>query len=180
MSKLIFSGSQGTGKSTVLNLFKERMNYPVITEVVRQLAKTKGIKINKQGSVASQNMIWNEYKRLLSQRDSYISDRGLTDVISYTEANSTTHPELEGLLEDQWLDLVKFTEAHPDILYVYFPIEFPVVADGVRSTDEDYRAIVDDIIRGNLNRLGIDYLEVHGTPEERYQQIIDWVGSDNF
>ena len=43
MHRIIFTGAQGTGKTTVLNHYKEN-GKNVITEVVRRLAK-KGVKI---------------------------------------------------------------------------------------------------------------------------------------
>ena len=57
--RIILTGSSGTGKTTVLNLFKEA-GYPVITEVVRNLIKTKGITINKEGTDETQMMVFNE------------------------------------------------------------------------------------------------------------------------
>lgn len=178
-ARICFTGAQGTGKTTILNKFKD-LGVPVITEVVRNLKKEKGIKINLDGGIETQNMIWQAYKELLSNEKSYISDRCLVDVISYTEAGIQSHPDMEGLLEEQYVDLVKFNQANPDIIYIYFPIEFPVVDDGVRSIDEKYRKDVDKIIKHNLDILNLKYLTISGSVEDRYKQIIDYVGPDNF
>ena len=82
MAKLIFTGAQGTGKSTILNHYKEKgMN--CITEVVRNLSK-QGININESGDESGQKVIFETYKEVLTQPGDYISDRGLTDVLAYT------------------------------------------------------------------------------------------------
>lgn len=171
--RIIFTGAQGTGKSTVLNMFKEA-GFPVITEVVRNMVKDKGIKINREGNDETQTLIFNEYKRVLSEERDYVSDRGLTDVLAYTidgvaDGNISTDVEVQ-----QCEDIVNFVHDNEDVIWVYFPIEFPVVADGVRSTDEHYRETIDYIIHSLLKELEVNYLEVHGTPEERFKQIMDF------
>jgi predicted ATPase len=177
--KIVTSGAQGTGKTTVLNMFKEAQ-YPVITEVVRNLVKTKGITINQDGTADTQRAVFNEYVRVLGDTEKYISDRGLTDVISYTLAGVQDGKISEEVYKEQFEATKNFVLAHPDILYVYFPIEFPVVADGVRSVDENYRSQIDQLIKKHLDELGIDYLTVTGTPQERFCQILDWIGPDLF
>lgn len=175
--RICLTGAQGTGKTTVLNLFKEA-GYPVITEVVRNLVKTKGITINKEGTDETQMMVFNEYKSVLGEVEKYVSDRGLTDVISYTAAGVFEGKVSKSVLDRQEIEIAEFVANNPDIVYVYFPIEFPVVADGTRSIDEDYRKQIDNLIHDTLDGLGIDYITVTGTPEERFRQILDHVGPD--
>ena len=178
-TKICLTGSQSTGKSTVLNLFKE-VGYPVITEVVRNLVKEKGITINKEGTDATQRLVFNTYSKVLGETEKYVSDRGLTDVISYTAAGVFEGKVSKAVLDEQEVQLKELIANNPDIVYIYFPIEFPVVADGVRSVDEDYRKQIDNLIHDTLDGLGVDYLTVTGTPEERFKQILDYVGSDLF
>lgn len=173
------TGSQGTGKTTVLNMFKEA-GYPVITEVVRNLVKEKGISINQDGTDATQMLVFETYFKLLGKTEKYVSDRGLTDVISYTTAGVLEGKVSESVLNEQKIMIEEFVRSNPDIVYVYFPVEFPVVADGTRSVDEDYRKQIDNLIHNTLDTLKIPYLTVTGTPEERFHQILDYVGPDLF
>ena len=86
MKKYYFTGAQGTGKTTLLN--KVKVFYPdyiFITEIVRNLNKTKNIKINELGDETSQIIIFNTYLEILLTQDMYISDRSLIDVVSYTK-----------------------------------------------------------------------------------------------
>lgn len=177
--RICLVGSQGTGKSTVLNIFKER-NYPVITEVVRNLVKTQGITINRDGDDAGQRLIFDTYEKLLGVDKPYVSDRGLFDVCAYT-IDSCGQGKVSKELEEELIGrLREFIKANEDIVYVYFPIEFPVVADGVRSTDENYRKMIDSLIYELLFRYAPAHqvMVVSGTPEERYNQIMDFVGPD--
>lgn len=175
------SGAQGTGKTTVLNIFKKH-GWPVVTEVVRNLVKEKGITINQDGTNETQMLVFNTYKDILGSKDQYVSDRGLTDVIGYTTVGVVEDKVDTDVLMKQCEAMQEFIEDNPDIVYVYFPIEFPVVADGTRSTDERYRSDVDEAIHDILNDLGdfgVSYLTVHGTPEERFNQIMEYIGDSD-
>lgn len=175
--KIWMCGAQGTGKTTILNLFKEA-GFPVITEVVRTLAKEKGIAINQDGTDKSQEIIFSTYKEVLGSTDKYISDRGLVDVLAYTESGVDAGKVRPEISKQQYEELEKFVNNTPNLYIIYFPIEFGVVADGVRSTDEEYRKEIDTNIREILDNLGVEYLTVHGNPVERFRQILDYVGPD--
>lgn len=167
--KHIYTGAQGTGKSTILNIFKER-GYNVITEVVRNLSK-QGVKINEMGDRDGQERIFNEYKRLFKENSNYISDRGLTDVCAYSYDLAKTNPDIVRLAADQLAEIKKFNKENPDVVYFYFPIEFPVVDDGVRSTDEVFRTHIDQLILAILKECEINYIEVRGSVDERVKII---------
>lgn len=180
MSKIILTGAQGTGKTTILNHFKNEL--PVITEVVRKLAK-QGVPINEKGTIDGQKAIFEQYIKEFNEHDSYISDRGLTDVIGYTLAQASLTEdknESDKLLAaafQMFNRFINWLNNNPDALFFYFPIEFPVVDDGVRSINEEYRKIVDKFIKIILDASGAAYIVVKGTIEERVdliKEVIDY------
>lgn len=178
MHRIVFTGAQGTGKTTVLKEFESK-GLKVITEVVRQLA-SKGVKINKDGDEKGQTKIFKEYKDILSELsvDGYISDRCMVDVLAYTMYLAEQGKVTDEFVQKQKKQLVKFKNENPDIAYCYFPIEFDVVADGVRDTDEDFRKAIDINIRKILVEVGIQPIIVKGTVEERVakvQRVHDWL-----
>lgn len=178
MHRIIFSGAQGTGKTTVLNYFKEKGNN-VITEVVRQL-KESGVKINKDGDEKGQTKIFKTYKSLLGEISvtGYISDRGLFDVVAYTKYLADHGQVSQEFLQKQIKDLKKFVSSNPDIVYCYFPIEFPVEDDGVRDTDEEFRKEIDENIQYLYTTVGISAFVIKGDVETRQQKltrIMNWL-----
>lgn len=173
--KIIFTGAQGTGKTTVLNDFKDK-GYDVVTEVVRNLSK-KGVKINKDGDEKGQTKIFNEYKKIFSEKQDFISDRGLIDVVAYTVYLARHGKVSEEFANKQIKQLHKFIMNNMDFFYCYFPIEFDVVNDGVRDMDEEFRKEISEIILSLLGALGLSFILVTGTQEERVakvQEMIDW------
>lgn len=169
--KVIFTGAQGTGKSTVLRMLKDK-GYPVITEVVRDLVKKEGIKINEEGNEETQKRIFNEYLRLFNETDDYVSDRGLIDVVAYT---TVLGEDLEDLQWVQLQILSDWMEENPDVKVIYFPIEFDIVDDGVRSTNKDFQSDVDYAIQFILREIEADPFVVHGSPEERLEQVEHYI-----
>lgn len=171
--RLHFVGAQGTGKTTILNHFKDQ-GYNVITEVVRTLAQ-EGVNINEMGDVDGQKTIFSTYKKLLNSKKGYISDRGLVDVLSYTFSHAIAEDNENGplkkLADKQFIAAEKFYRENPDIQICYFPIEFPVVDDGVRSTNEEFRSEIDFLIKLFLNTAGVKYHFITGTVEERIAKV---------
>jgi predicted ATPase len=173
--KIILTGAQGTGKTTVLNEFRDA-GFEIVTEVVRNLAK-KGVNINKDGDEKGQTKIFNEYKKIFTSNDHFISDRGLIDVVAYTVYLARHGKVSEEFANKKIKQLHKFLLANHDSYYCYFPIEFDVVADGVRDLDEEFREEISNIILSLLGALGISFVVMHGSVEERtskLQSLIDW------
>lgn len=166
--KIVFTGAQGTGKTTILNEFKDSMD--VITEVVRILHKT-GIKINELGDDESQIMIFETYLKLLKEKSNYISDRCLFDVFAYTKYLYNKGQISESVYKEQYEKLNKFVDENKDIIYIYFPIEFDIVDDGVRSLNTSFRYSIDKYIYDTLKEFGINFLTMRGSVEERVRNM---------
>ena len=167
---IIFTGAQGTGKTTILNEMRNK-GYEVITEVVRNLSK-KGVKINKDGDERGQKKIFDEYVKLFnSAPEGFVSDRGLVDVVSYTIYLSKCGKVSEKFANKQLKDLGKFLTEHPNYVYCYFPIEFDIADDGVRDLDKEFQNEINKIILSILAGYNMSFIVISGTVEERMAKI---------
>ena len=178
MYRIIFTGAQGTGKTTVLKEL-ESNGIKTITEVVRNL-NTKGVKINKDGDEKGQNKIFKTYKDLLGEftPEGYVSDRGLLDVMAYTKYLVDHGKVPATCLAKQEKQFVKFRAENPDIAYCYFPIEFDIVADEVRDPDKEFQAEIDNNIKELMAKFGIVPITIKGTVEERVtkvKRVMRWI-----
>lgn len=184
---IIFTGASGVGKTTIVRMFEERLGIKPIKELIRELHKSTGLKINQDGGIETQRTLFDMYMDVLKDDDSWtLSDRGMCDVIGYTKWLAD-HAEEKGINQYE-IDREQFYEQEnfrkwwsrmkDNTLIVFFPIEFELKADGVRSTDSQYQKEVSANIEGNLRACGVDYLTVHGNPEERYEMILNMIGPD--
>lgn len=172
MSKAFINlvGTQGTGKTTILKLMESEMNFNIITEVVRKLNKT-GVNINESGNDEGQQIIFNTYVDTFNNIDkelNWVSDRGLIDVVSYTKYLYDHGNVSKQVYEEQLAFLNDWYKTHK-VIICYFPIEFDVVNDGVRSLNEEFRKEVDNNIRWILKELQIDHYIIEGSVHDRLE-----------
>jgi predicted ATPase len=168
--QIILTGAQGTGKTTLMyELVGDGTK--TISQVDRRVAKENGWGLSENTTTDCQKGIYTAIKNELLTDDNYVSDRGLTCVAAYTMSKVFDGTIPRDVLDEQIMDIIRFHHTNPDILVVYVPIEFPIVADGVRSIDSDYQRRIDYYIQNILQTAQIPYITVTGTVEERKQQI---------
>jgi nicotinamide riboside kinase len=184
MSRLfVFAGAQGTGKTTILNeVVNEYKDMEVITNVVRNLYNKGDIRINKKGNGKTQQLIYDTLKHKYIDylynscyedfNTGCICDRSLVDVVAYTKYLYERGKASRKSYEEQLKDLKEWAIYHRyGCLYIYIPIEFPAVVDGVRDIDEEYRKEIDENIKWLLKECNIDYYILEGSIEERVEMM---------
>lgn len=169
--KIEFIGAQGTGKTTVADRLRGQ-GIPIIDNVIRDLVKSDHIRINQSGDITSQNTIFRAYTYALDEYMDFISTRSLFDVVAFTQYLYTKgridDPKDIVCMIDELKDYLKFNK---DVIYVYFPIEFELVDDGLHDTDKTYQREIDKIIVEMLTRMKIPYYTIHGTVDERVKFV---------
>lgn len=169
--KVILCGAQSVGKTTVIDSIPEKYKSLVIKKVIRNIVLKDDLRVNEKADIYAQTRFFDAYWNLLDSKDNYISDRGLLDVVAYTK-NLAEDRQLGFALYWHQLRLFKeWIQKHPDEVYVYIPIEFPIVDDGFRSTDNYYREGCDNCIREVLDECGIKYIVLKGSIEERNKKF---------
>ena len=166
LPRVVFTGSHGTGKTTMLDRFRE--DYPVITEVVRELIK-KGVD-TKNAGLDTQMIIWNEYKSRFEDQEEYISDRAFLDVLAYTYFLYDKDPEkYKDIIKQMRMEIRAWMVDYKPLI-VYFPIEFDIIDDGVRPVDPEYQRVIDGYIQDLLNdpyTCPYGYYTIRGTEDQR-------------
>lgn len=150
-----------------------RKDFPT-ANFVTEAARDCPFPINENTSFQSQDFILREQiKRELnaSLKDITVSDRTTYDQLAYIwyahEKGNISYEDFQKL--EKYTTYWGFTY---DFIF-YIPIEFPLVEDGVRSTDEEYRKDIDTCITHILKTFVDDSrrMEITGTIEERTEKI---------
>ena len=166
--RIILTGAQGVGKTTLMNELTKDGTRAI--SHIRKTAAENGL----DTSIATedgQKIYFKTLKKELSSKKNYVSDRGLTCVAAYTFDKAIAGDISKKVADKQYGDIVKFHTDNPDVLLVYIPVEFDPVDDGVRATDVLFQAKIDFFIKNMLESMGIPYITVTGTVEERVAQI---------
>ncbi len=165
--KLCLLGAHGTGKSTLINHFRDKYN--VIDGIARKCIK-QGCSSSELGTYESQEQIFDSYLHAL-EKDDYISTRSVLDVLAYT-AWLTRNKKIHFVqYASQLQRTVSWWIRNPEVIVCYVPIEFDIENDGTRSTDTGYQYEIDKEMKNVLEQFSIPYFTIAGTPKKRIKQL---------
>jgi hypothetical protein len=181
--KLAFTGTHATGKTTLLDAYTEhrkcqigRQNsFGYIKGIARNIL-SRGFPLNKDGNIYSYVNYINdqlEAEKKMSEFEDFISDRTLLSPLAYALTNTALpRPFIPdyfiSMMENIWL-----MEKERYDLYLYFPIEFPMICvEGVHPADNEYRKQVDVTIHNLLKKHNIRHIHITGTVEARLDKLI--------
>lgn len=182
-------GAQGVGKTTLLEALKKDPSFKgwaFYPELVRDMLKKGEVTINENGTAQSQHKIFEAYDKLLDKtlEQPSMCDRCIVDVAAYTSVLfdncSEEIEEYQNLSLEEFEERKRIIQRTKDLeLIIYLPIEFPLVDDGVRSSDEEFQKDVDRKIVQFLNNYKISHVIITGTVEERVEKIKEVIFSSN-
>lgn len=170
IKRIALVGASSTGKTTVYELLKNKLpKYEFVNESTRTVGGY-GFPINEKGTDATQLAISSFHLEALLQPYNLVLDRCYMDLVVYSHFMEGIEENTLRYIEDTW-NRIKGEYTH----YVYFPIEFDSVDDGVRSVNEDWRKKVDGLFQDVLEGVRQPYLTITGSPMQRVEQILDFI-----
>jgi deoxyadenosine/deoxycytidine kinase len=173
MKRIALVGASSVGKTTVYELLKDRLpEFNFINESTRTVGKY-GFPINEAGTSETQLAISSFHLEALLSKQDVVLDRCYLDLLVYSGNMENLSSSAYTYILDTWLRVLdQYTH------FIYFPIEFASVDDGVRSVNEDWRTKIDAEFKQHLQAikvLGGDYLTVTGSPNQRVEQILNYI-----
>lgn len=168
---IVFTGTHGTGKTTLLNILREQTHLPLIfdfvTETARSLKKEDKAKINEDGDDASQFAIALKNYEIYINHKNFISDRCLLDVLCYTR-----YLYLHNKVSLDALHFIEtlFKQVRYDVLF-YIEPEFQLIGDGTRSLNIEFRDGVKECFNYYIKHWNIPVVRLSGTIDERLKTI---------
>lgn len=168
-TRILFTGAQGTGKTSVIECLSD--DVPKVRNITRSTAKENNCAINTNGCDTSQKLIFDAYLKALNANEFFVAERSLIDVYAYTLHQASIGMCSGETVRLQLSMLKEFVHKHKDDIYVYFPIEFELVADGTRSVDKEYQKAIDEYIQDTLKAFKVKYITVSGSIGQRVETI---------
>lgn len=177
--RIVISGAQSTGKTTLLNLIKKIgptdplfCDVPVLDEVVRNLAAEQpggSMALNRNARYQDQLEILLRHYTNAHRYPSFITDRGAVDAYVYALVNHR-----DGKYSDA--DILQFENILTDSLkrydlHFYLPPEFAPVDDGFRDTDTTYQQAIHHTFLEVYDTFLIPFRILTGSTTERYRAL---------
>lgn len=170
IKRVALVGASSTGKTTVYELLKSKLpKYEFINESTRTVA-SYGFPINELGTSETQLAISSFHLEALLRPGNILLDRCYMDLLVYSRFMDKISVETYNYIEATW-NRLKYEYTH----YIYFPIEFKSVDDGVRSVNEEWREKIDNQFQLLLDGVRKPYLTVTGSPLQRVEQILEFI-----
>ena len=173
-----FTGAQSTGKTTLLNKIMDQNPYiDYIDEVTRRIKRDYDLPINEEGGDITQSMIMsdhiaNVYRKV---KGDVLLDRCAMDGVVYTHWLYNKGKVSKEVLDWSRKIYTQLVERY-DVIFYTSPDDVPLVDDGERSINVDFRKeildLFDDYIYGLVLEGRADNIyTVRGTVEERLRYI---------
>jgi nicotinamide riboside kinase len=176
--KVAFVGSFSTGKTTLATLFAREWDYPLLPEVAREVVEL-GFPLDKGATPETETLIFLKQWRAEESHDRFVADRSIYDVLVYAdwvmENNEDDRKENHLWWESRALATMDLRARYDHVFYL--PVEFPIVADGLRPDDPGFQADIDRRMRGLLETHDIEFHTLSGSVEDRQAQVRKVVGA---
>lgn len=170
--KIAFIGSHCTGKTTTLKDIEAYFfDHHIVTEVIRQIHSEKTLPINEQSTEETQAVLLDAYLDILINDNLFISDRSILDVFSYTTWLFQNQKVSESFYQDQKKKVLDNFSLYDYVFY--FPIEFELKEDGVRSIDPSFREQIAQIMEEIIKENSLVVFPVTGKRDKRTKYILE-------
>tara|TARA_R110002074_G_scaffold77781_1_gene176374 strand:- start:124 stop:699 length:576 start_codon:yes stop_codon:yes gene_type:complete len=174
-----FTGAQSTGKTTLLNLIRDKnYDFNYVDEVTRRIKREYNLPINEGGGDITQSMIMadhiaNVYKK--GDHDVTVLDRCAVDGVVYTQWLYNNGQVKKATLDHAKLIFEMLIEEY-DAIFITSPVDVELVDDGERSTNIEFREDIQSLFDMYIGHLMVDNKDenvfvVAGTVEERMNYI---------
>ena len=173
-----FTGAQSTGKTTLLNKIMDQNPYiDSIDEVTRRIKRDYDLPINEEGGDITQSMIMsdhiaNVYRKV---KGDVLLDRCAMDGVVYTHWLYNKGKVSKEVLDWSRKIYTQLVERY-DVIFYTSPDDVPLVDDGERSINVDFRNEILDLFDDYIFELVIEsradnIYTVRGTVDERLNYI---------
>lgn len=181
MKRIAISGSQCTGKTTLVNYLKtlpEFAEYDFYVSMTRGLGDA-GIPINLDGTDETQLLILAKHiERILTPRSNgVVLDRSIIDGFVYTYYLSTIG-QVSNIVVDIAYDVLESIIDNYDYIF-YLPPEIKLEADGQRSVDKEFHKNIITLFEHQVDLINRNYdnkvIPISGSVERRAQAILEYI-----
>jgi predicted ATPase len=173
--RIAVSGAHRTGKTTLVEELRRVLPNHVVVDEPYYLLEEEGHEFAEMPCLEDFELqLELSIDSITEDEEDRIFDRCPADILAYL----ITHEDSEGFDVERWLPQVRSAMERLDLI-VFVPVEDPDRVTVSEPEDAELRRRVDEelreIVLEDRWELGVEALEVTGTPRERVRQVVAWV-----
>ncbi len=163
MRRIVVTGSESTGKTTLARMLGERFDTISTAEFSRVYADARGVPLDRHDveAIAVGQIAMEDRRTREARHGLMVLDTDLFSTVVYG-------PHYYGTLQP-WIESAAL-ERRGD-LYLLLDIDVPWVPDAIRDRGEQ-RAHMHRLFRGMLERYGLPFVTIGGGWGERYERAV--------
>lgn len=167
MRKIVLTGSESSGKTTLAQALGHALGAPVSNEFVREYAARHGgtVAFSDHGAIARGQMA-EEDAAIAAAADLVILDTDLVSTVVYCEHYFGRSPD--------WI--TEEAQRRAGDLYLLVRPDIPWVADGIRDRG-DRREELHELFRAKLRQLRLRFVEIGGDASHRLALALEAAGA---
>lgn len=172
--KVAFTGAQGVGKTTLLDIFEKCFTFSQPLEFVRNFTRNiakAGYNINEMGTDDTQVAIMSAHKDLCTSSANIFMDRCVLDGLVYTTYLYRKDSICKNTL-DECERIFKECISKYNLLF-YIKPEFPLTGDQYRSSKVDYQQEIAAIFEELIQKYEVPVIQLTGTVGDRLHTALD-------
>jgi nicotinamide riboside kinase len=167
--KIVFTGPESCGKTTLVHVLAQQLNLPFVQEMARPYIHTLNRKYEYDDLLSIAMLQMSEEERVKSmQPPLLICD---TDLLTVKIWCDDKYQRCEHWLSHAWVDRT------PDMYFLCAP-DFPWVPDTLRE-DANRREHLYQVYREHMIKYKLRFIELTGTVEQRLKVVNHYLNSDS-
>jgi nicotinamide riboside kinase len=181
---IAFTGSEGSGKTTLINALADVLQVAKTTNVVREAVKEMGLDkppafgTNKQLTMDFQS--WLLKKRMVREKfilEPFLADRSSIDMFSYTLSHLAREDDMQHFLNEYYIQCIDYARTMYEFHFFVPSGRIPLVADGLRNTQPNNARLMHFIMLGMLQEHAIPHHVIQSvTLQDRIDEVLQVMG----
>lgn len=174
--KVAISGSDGTGKTTLVNEISKRFNVPIVPEFARDVAEEMNIPdlagMSPSLAYSFQLEVMDRKIKEEQKHESFIADRCTADNLAYYTRQCSR--DLPDAANSHYVDMCLENLKKYDKIFLLMPNSIPLCDDGFRSTKKYHLYGIYCLIRGILEDAKAKYEVIQESDMEKRIKTIGY------
>lgn len=175
--KIAFTGAQGVGKTTLLDILEKCFNYDELVKFIRNITRNTAKEakyLNRQGDDSIQLALMEAHAIVMNSPYNFIMDRCVLDVFVYTYQLYQNKKVSESAFKECETMFKKYINDYDCLLYIR--PEFPISGDEFRSGDVQYQWEIASLFDKIISDYQVPVIQLTGTIGDRLKKVLKIIG----